>query len=94
MIKTFNGKFSLGECFYAGRCKRIPTKLRKRVLLKLDMMAAATSLQDLAAAPGNKLHRLKGNRSDKHAIHVSGPWCLVFRYDRGDFHEVALEQYH
>lgn len=93
MIKSFQKK-SLEECFRAGQCTHIQTELRKRVLRKLDMLNAATSLRDLAAAPGNQLHRLKGNRSDEHAIHVSGPWCLVFRYDSGDFYDVTLEQYH
>jgi proteic killer suppression protein len=93
MIKSFGKKY-LEECFRNGQCTRVPAELRKRILRKLDMMHAAISLEDLAKAPGNKLHRLKGDRQDKHALHVSGKWCLVFRYDKGDFYDVALEQYH
>jgi len=93
MIKTFRQRY-LENCFRKGIYKRVPTNLLKRVVRLLDVMEAATSLKDLKAVPGNQLHRLKGDRRDELTIHVSGAWCLVFRYQDGNFYDVGLEQYH
>jgi proteic killer suppression protein len=44
--------------------------------------------------PGWSVHPLKGNREGQHAVAVSGPWRITFRWDGKDAHELDLEQYH
>jgi proteic killer suppression protein len=44
--------------------------------------------------PGWSGHPLKGNREGRHAMAVSGPWRITFRWDGKDAHELHLEQYH
>ena len=58
---------------------------------KLDMLDAATSLDDLKSPPGNRLEALKGDRAKQHSIRVNDKWRLCFIWtDRGpDRAEIA-----
>ncbi len=62
--------------------------------MKLDMMDAAASLEDLKVPPGNQLHPLHGDLEGFWSIHVSGPWCLIFKPFENDWYDVQLIQYH
>jgi len=42
--------------------------------LKLDRLEAATTLQDLAALPGNRFETLKGNRKGQYSIRINDQW--------------------
>lgn len=93
MIKSFEEK-SLEACWRTGRCEKIRPDLRRRVLMKLEMMDAAKRLEDIANTPGSRLHPLKGKREGEYALSVNESWRIVFRYKSGDFYSVRLEQYH
>jgi proteic killer suppression protein len=43
------------------RARRFPRDIVKASLRKLDMLAAASTLQDLRVPPGNRLEALKGD---------------------------------
>jgi len=49
--------------------------------------------QDLAA-PGHRLHPLKGERQGVWAIDVSRTWRLTFRFDGKNCFDVDYEDYH
>jgi proteic killer suppression protein len=51
---------------------------------KLQMLDAATSLNDLAAVPGNRLEPLKGNRKGEHSIRINGQWRLCSIWNNPD----------
>lgn len=94
MIKSFSDK-DLENCWRFAKCHKIRPDLRRRVLMKLDSMDAATCLDDLRNPPGNHLHPLQGKHYQGYwAIAVSGPWRLVFVPENSDIYEVRLEQYH
>jgi len=93
MIKTFSDK-NLEICWRTGRCEKIRADLRRRVLMKLDIMDVAKRLEDVANTPGVRLHPLKGKREGEYAMSVNESWRIVFRYEAGDFFDVSLEQYH
>lgn len=94
MIKSFRDEV-LERCWRDGRCAKVPGKLRRRVLMKLDSMEAATCLEDLRNPPGNRLHTLRGKEyAGLWALAVSGPWRLVFRFEQGHVYDVRLVQYH
>jgi proteic killer suppression protein len=62
----------------------------RRLLARLN---AATAIQDLAA-PGHRLHPLKGPRQGVWAIDVSRTWRLTFRFDGNNCFDVDYEDYH
>lgn len=94
MIKGFSDR-GLAECWNTGACRKIRPDLRERVLRKLEILDAATSLGDVQRTPSCRgVHTLHGNRKGYYALPVNGPWRLVFRCDGGDFYDIALEQYH
>ncbi|MBU1214194.1 MAG: type II toxin-antitoxin system RelE/ParE family toxin [Gammaproteobacteria bacterium] len=46
------------------------------------------------AAPGWRLHALKGNMAGHWAITVNGNWRLTFRFENGDALLVDYQDYH
>ncbi len=52
------------------------------------MIDNAEVLEDLKVPPGNKLEPLKGDREGQHSIRI------CFRYEKGDFFEVEIVDYH
>jgi len=83
----------LRELFGTGKSRKVQPDLHKRCRRAMDALHAATALSDLNM-PGWSVHPLKGNREGRHAMAVSGPWRITFRWDGKDAHELALEQYH
>ncbi len=43
---------------------------------RLEMLDAATGLEDLRALPGNRLEALKGNRAGQYSIRVNMQWRI------------------
>ena len=83
----------LRELFEAGKSRKVQPELHKRCRRAMDALNAATALSDLNM-PGWSVHRLKGNRERRHAMAVSGPWRITFRWDGKNANELDLEQYH
>jgi proteic killer suppression protein len=83
----------LRELFETGKSRKVQPDLHKRCRRAMDALHAATAVSDLNM-PGWSVHPLKGNREGRHAMAVSGPWRITFRWDGKDAHELALEQYH
>lgn len=61
---------------------------------KLDMIDAATVLDDLRAPPGNRLEALKGDRAGQHSVRINDQWRIVFVWRDGAAHEVEIVDYH
>src|SRR5262249_47871503 len=57
---------------------------------RIDRNAHAETPQDLNV-PAFDSHRLEGGR---YTLHVNGPWCVTFEFERGDAYRVDYEQYH
>jgi toxin HigB-1 len=74
--------------------RRIPKAIWPVVRRKLDLVNRATSLQDLAAAPGNRLEALKGDQRGRHRIRVNDRYRITFRFVDGQVHHVRCEDYH
>lgn len=90
MIESFRHK-GLKELFETGHSSKVSTDLRKRVLVRLDVLDAAETLVDLNR-PGFRLHQLKP--SNRWAIDVNGPWRITFDWRPGVVLALDLEQYH
>ena len=68
--------------------------LQRVTLRKLVVIDDATSLNDLAIAPGNHLEALKGERRGQHSIRVNDQFRLCFRWSEGDAYDVEFVDYH
>jgi len=64
------------------------------MLRKLVVLNAANSLDDLRVPPGNRLEKLKGDRSGQYSIRVNDQWRICFRLSDGNAHEVEIVDYH
>ena len=92
MIRSFRHKglkrlFELDD-----RSKVDPLDVDKirRILARLNRSRVP---QDMAA-PGFRLHRLKGDRKGFWAVTVRANWRIVFRFENEDAYDVKLTDYH
>ena len=76
------------------RVGRFPPRIRSAALRKLDILDAATRLQDLLSPPGNRLEVLRGDLRGFRSIRVNDQWRIVFRWVSGDAHNVRVTDYH
>jgi proteic killer suppression protein len=91
MIRGWRHK-GLKELFETGDSRRVRPDLKARVIRRLDRLNAAVSLRELVV-PGFDFHALRG-KPRRYTIHVNGPWCLTFGWEKIDAIDVDLEQYH
>ncbi len=92
MIRSFSDKKT--ESLRAGRRVQAFDPFRDRAERKLQILDAATSLEDLAGLPGNRLEALKGDRKGQHSIRINDPWRLCFVWKDGDAYDVEIVDYH
>lgn len=92
MIRTFKSK-ALSDLFESGRSAKIDARLHKRIMIRLDAINEAASVDDLKM-PGYNFHALRGFNPTRYTVHVNGPWCITFEFDGGDAFQVDFEQYH
>jgi proteic killer suppression protein len=50
---------------------------------RLEILDAATSLEDLRALPGNRLEALSGGRSGQYSIRINAQWRICFEWKDG-----------
>jgi proteic killer suppression protein len=62
--------------------------------MKLEILDAAGSLQDLTIPPGNKLEKLPGDRSGQYSIRINQQWRVCFFWQDTDAYEVEIVDYH
>ena len=92
MIKSFKHK-GLSDLWSASRTSRIDTRLHRRILLRLDVLDAATLAEDMNH-PGYDFHALRGFDPTRYTVHVNGPRCITFEFEDGNALRVDFEQYH
>ena len=61
---------------------------------KLDQINRVRSLLELAVPPGNRLERLRSDRSGQHSIRINDQYRICFRWEAGDAYEVEITDYH
>ena len=54
--------------------------ITRQAQMKLDRLDAATSIDDLAALPGNRLEALQGDRRGQYSIRINDQWRLCFEW--------------
>lgn len=92
MIASFHCKQT--EQLFNGETLQRFREIAKAALRKLDMLDAATTLNDLRVPPGNRLEALKGGRAGQHSIRINDQWRLCFVWRAGEPHDVEIVDYH
>jgi toxin HigB-1 len=66
--------------FAAGKRGKAFSGFERSAHLKLDRLEAATSLNDLAALPGNRFEALLGDRKGQYSIGINDQWRICFNW--------------
>lgn len=63
---------------------------------RLEILEAATSLDDLRALPSNRLESLKGDRAEQFSIRINDQWRICFEWpkDSAGPSNVEIVDYH
>ena len=96
MIVSFKGKIAR-DIWESNQSKSLPSDLWLRAKALLTIMHATRTLDDsrIRGRPPNiRLHKLKGERKDYWSVTISLPWCITFKFNKGEYSEVMIENYH
>jgi proteic killer suppression protein len=81
MILSYRDKRT--EQFAGGAPVRAFQGFERQGWKRLEILDAATSLNDLTALPSNRLEALKGDRSGQYSIRINQQWRLCFEWPSG-----------
>ena len=92
-IKTWACHLSR-ELFERRRNGIVPPNVVRRARRKLLLVDAAAEIAFLRAPPGNRLEKLKGNRTGQWSIRINDQFRICFVYEAGDAYQVEIVDYH
>jgi toxin HigB-1 len=84
----------LKRLFEDDDARGIQPKFTDKLRDMLVVIDTAAKVEDVGLFPGWRLHRLKGELSDRWSLTVSGNWRLIFRFEEGDAYDLDLVDYH
>lgn len=93
MIRSFASK-ETERLFRRQRSKKLPHDIQRRARSKLEILAAAESIEDLRLPPSNHLEKLSGSRAGQYSIRINNQWRLCFEWLDGDAYDVEIVDYH
>ncbi len=93
MIKSFGDK-ETQKLFMGRKSKAVSEQAARKAQLKLAQLDEAESVEEMEVPPGDKLHKLGGNREGQWAISVNDQYRICFRFEDGDAHDVEATDYH
>ncbi len=70
--------------------RSIPKAIWAVARRKLDMLNAATVIDDLRVPPGNRLEALRGNLAGRYSIRINDQFRVVFRFADGHASDVRI----
>jgi proteic killer suppression protein len=80
---------------FEGQCvPGFSAALQQQARQRLAVLHAATSPEDLAAVPGNRLEKLHGDLAGLWSIRVNRQRRICFRWFAPDAYDVDLVDYH
>jgi len=96
MIKSFGDK-ATSDLFHgnsSSKVRKSPTQILDSAIYKLDILNAATSLDNLRSPPVNRLEALRGDYKGYHSIRINAQWRIIFRWEDSSAFDVAIVDYH
>ncbi len=96
MIESFGDKMTedIASGRNTARSRRLPADVKRRAIVRLTILNAATDLNDLRTPPGNRLESLSGDLSGFHSIRINNQWRVIFRWQADGPHDVQVVDYH
>ncbi len=94
MILSFRDKRTAQ--FAAGKRVAEFSGFDRQAYKRLEILSAATGLNDLRGLPSNRLEALRGDRAVQHSIRINEQWRICFEWPRdatGPCH-VEIVDYH
>jgi len=73
---------------------KLPRDIQRIARRKLIYIDDAEDLQDLIAPPGNRLEKLKGDRSGQYSIRINDQWRICFEWVDNKAKNVEIIDYH
>ncbi len=74
--------------------KLLPAELHQKAQIKLTILGAATSLNDLQELRGNRFEALKGNRKGQFSIRINDQYRICFEWRGNNAYNVEIVDYH
>lgn len=96
MIKSIRGKTTrdVFDGVSSKAARKIPSALLQRARDLLDVIHAATSLNDLRVPPSNRLHQLKDDLKGFWSVSINDQYRIIFRWVDGNAEDVEITDYH
>ena len=82
------------ESLYQGNRVARWVNIERVALRKLTQLAVSERLDDLHRPPGNRLERLRGDRTGQHSIRINDQWRVCFVWADDGAHGVEIVDYH
>ena len=82
------------ESLYQGNRVARRVNIERVALRKLTQLAVSRRLDDLRRRPGNRLERLRGDRTGQHSIRINDQWRVCFVWADDGAHGVEIVDYH
>jgi proteic killer suppression protein len=92
MIRSFRCKET--QRVYEGQKSRRFAAYQRAIERKLQMLAAAVTLEDLRSPPGNELEALDRDRKGQHSIRVNKQFRICFRWTPDGAEDIEFIDYH
>ncbi|GAB4223501.1 MAG: type II toxin-antitoxin system RelE/ParE family toxin [Gammaproteobacteria bacterium] len=92
MIKSFKNKDT--KALFNGERVKQWQAIAKQAERRLQILDAATCLEDLMHLPSNRFEALRGNRRGQYSIRINKQWRLCFKWLNDEAHDVEIIDYH
>ncbi len=93
MIESFASD-ETKKIFLGKTSSKLPKDIQRTARRKLLYLDDADDLQDLLAPPGNRLEKLKGDRTGQHSIRINDQWRICFDWVGNKAKNVEIVDYH
>ena len=93
MIESFASE-ETKKIFLGKISPKLPKDIQRTARRKLIYLDDAEDLQDLLAPPGNRLEKLKGNRSGQYSIRINDQCRICFEWIENKARNVEIVDYH
>jgi proteic killer suppression protein len=86
------------EDIYNGRSTKAAGKFSRdlwaRIQMKLDLLNASKTLDDIRVPPSNRLEKLRGELDGFYSIRINNQYRIIFRFRDGNCEDVRCTDYH
>ncbi len=74
--------------------KKFPLDFQRLAYRKLVLLHSVGSFDDLKVPPGNRLEKLKGDRTGQYSIRINDQFRICFNWSGQDASNVEIVDYH